>query len=135
MIEHNKQNPFYAHWDKVLDICATLRRDHQRGRRPPPRLPRRRERRGAVRRARRRSASSRKRAWEKDVQVMIEGPGHVPFDQIEMNVKKEMELCHEAPFYVLGPLVTDIAPGYDHITSCHRRDHGRLPPAPRCSAT
>ena len=49
---------------------------------------------------------------------MIEGPGHVPFDQIEMNVKKEMELCHEAPFYVLGPLVTDIAPGYDHITSC-----------------
>src|SRR6202044_532344 len=57
------------------------------------------------------------RAWEKDVQVMIEGPGHVPFDQIEMNVKKEMDLCHEAPFYVLGPLVTDIAPGYDHITS------------------
>src|SRR6202044_3752402 len=58
------------------------------------------------------------KAWERDVQVMIEGPGHVPFDQIEMNVKKEMELCHEAPFYVLGPLVTDIAPGYDHITSC-----------------
>src|SRR5262249_11171669 len=57
------------------------------------------------------------RAWEKDVQVMIEGPGHVPFDQIEMNVKKQMEVCHEAPFYVLGPLVTDIAPGYDHITS------------------
>ena len=56
---------------------------------------------------------------------MIEGPGHVPFDQIEMNVKKEMELCHEAPFYVLGPLVTDIAPGYDHITSCHRRHDGR----------
>jgi phosphomethylpyrimidine synthase len=48
---------------------------------------------------------------------MIEGPGHVPFDQIEMNVKREMEVCHEAPFYVLGPLVTDIAPGYDHITS------------------
>src|SRR4029078_13066213 len=58
-----------------------------------------------------------RRAWEKDVQVMIEGPGHVPFDQIAMNVQKEMELCHEAPFYVLGPLVTDIAPGYDHITS------------------
>lgn len=57
------------------------------------------------------------KAWAKDVQVMIEGPGHVPVDQIEMNVKKEMELCHEAPFYVLGPLVTDIAPGYDHITS------------------
>lgn len=57
------------------------------------------------------------RAWEKDVQVMIEGPGHIPLDQIEMNVRKEQELCHEAPFYVLGPLVTDIAPGYDHITS------------------
>ncbi|MBX7147826.1 phosphomethylpyrimidine synthase ThiC [bacterium] len=57
------------------------------------------------------------KAWEKNVQVMIEGPGHVPADQIEMNVKKQMKLCHEAPFYVLGPLVTDIAPGYDHITS------------------
>ena len=58
-----------------------------------------------------------KKAWEHDVQVMIEGPGHVPMDQIQMNVEKEMELCHEAPFYTLGPLVTDIAPGYDHITS------------------
>jgi phosphomethylpyrimidine synthase len=48
---------------------------------------------------------------------MIEGPGHVPMDQIDMNVRKEMEVCHEAPFYVLGPLVTDVAPGYDHITS------------------
>src|SRR6184192_810837 len=57
------------------------------------------------------------RAWSQDVQVMIEGPGHVPMDQIEMNVRKEMELCSEAPFYVLGPLTTDIAPGYDHITS------------------
>jgi phosphomethylpyrimidine synthase len=57
------------------------------------------------------------RAWEHDVQVMVEGPGHVPLDQIPMNMEKERELCHEAPFYVLGPLVTDIAPGYDHITS------------------
>ncbi len=56
-------------------------------------------------------------AWEEDVQVMIEGPGHVPMDQLEMNVKKQQELCHGAPFYTLGPLVTDIAPGYDHITS------------------
>ena len=56
-------------------------------------------------------------AWEYDVQVMIEGPGHVPMDQIKMQVDKENELCHEAPFYTLGPLVTDIAPGYDHITS------------------
>jgi len=48
---------------------------------------------------------------------MIEGPGHIPMDQIQMQVKKEMEMCHEAPFYTLGPIVTDIAPGYDHITS------------------
>ena len=58
-----------------------------------------------------------RKAWEYDVQVMIEGPGHIPMDQIELQVKKEMELCNEAPFYTLGPLVTDIAPGYDHITS------------------
>ena len=57
------------------------------------------------------------KAWEYDVQVMIEGPGHIPMDQIQMQVEKEVELCHEAPFYTLGPLVTDIAPGYDHITS------------------
>src|SRR5437870_4677395 len=58
-----------------------------------------------------------KKAWEYDVQVMIEGPGHIPMDEIEMQVLKEKELCYEAPFYTLGPLVTDIAPGYDHITS------------------
>jgi phosphomethylpyrimidine synthase len=57
------------------------------------------------------------RAWERDVQVMVEGPGHVPLDQLEMNVRRQQEVCHEAPFYTLGPLVTDIAPGYDHITS------------------
>jgi len=58
------------------------------------------------------------RAWRKGVQVMVEGPGHVPFDQIEYNMKLQRRLCHGAPFYVLGPLVTDIFPGYDHITSC-----------------
>ena len=58
------------------------------------------------------------RAWRKGVQVMVEGPGHVPLDQIEYNMKLERHLCHGAPFYVLGPLVTDIFPGYDHITSC-----------------
>jgi phosphomethylpyrimidine synthase len=58
------------------------------------------------------------RAWKKGVQVMVEGPGHVPFDQIEYNMKLQRRLCHGAPFYVLGPLVTDIFPGYDHITSC-----------------
>ncbi|MGC9998683.1 MAG: phosphomethylpyrimidine synthase, partial [Bryobacteraceae bacterium] len=56
-------------------------------------------------------------AWQYDVQVMIEGPGHIPMDQIQLQVEKEMELCAEAPFYTLGPLVTDFAPGYDHITS------------------
>jgi phosphomethylpyrimidine synthase len=56
-------------------------------------------------------------AWKYDVQVMIEGPGHIPMDQIQMQVEKEMEMCYEAPFYTLGPLVTDFAPGYDHITS------------------
>jgi phosphomethylpyrimidine synthase len=58
-----------------------------------------------------------KKAWEYDCQVMVEGPGHIPLDQIQLQVEKENELCHEAPFYTLGPLVTDIAPGYDHITS------------------
>jgi phosphomethylpyrimidine synthase len=58
-----------------------------------------------------------KKAWERDVQVMIEGPGHVPIDKIKEQVDKEIEWCHGAPFYTLGPLVTDIAPGYDHITS------------------
>ena len=58
-----------------------------------------------------------RRAWEHDVQVMIEGPGHIPMDQIQMQVEKEKEMCYEAPFYTLGPLVTDFAPGFDHITS------------------
>src|SRR5690242_784717 len=58
-----------------------------------------------------------RQAWSKGVQVMVEGPGHIPLDQIPMNMEKERELCDEAPFYVLGPLVTDVAPGYDHITS------------------
>jgi phosphomethylpyrimidine synthase len=58
------------------------------------------------------------RAWRHGVQVMIEGPGHVPFDQIEYNAKLERAICHGAPFYTLGPLVTDMFPGYDHITSC-----------------
>ena len=67
-----------------------------------------------------------KKAWEHDVQVMIEGPGHVPMDKIKEQVDKEVELCDGAPFYTLGPLVTDIAPGYDHITSRDRRGDDRL---------
>jgi phosphomethylpyrimidine synthase len=116
MIENHKQNPYYTHWDKVLEICARYDVTISAGDGLRP---------GCLADASDKAQFAElatlgeltKRAWEKDVQVMIEGPGHVPFDQIEMNVKKEMELCHEAPFYVLGPLVTDIAPGYDHITS------------------
>ena len=67
-----------------------------------------------------------RQAWKSDVQVMIEGPGHVPMDQIKEQVDKEVELCDGAPFYVLGPLVTDIAPGYDHITSRDWRGDDRV---------
>jgi len=116
MIEHHQQNPFYTHWDKVLEICAKYDVTISAGDGLRP---------GCLADASDAAQFAElatlgeltKRAWEKDVQVMIEGPGHVPFDQIQMNVEKEMELCHEAPFYVLGPLVTDFAPGYDHITS------------------
>jgi phosphomethylpyrimidine synthase len=116
MIEHKKQNPFYSHWDKVLDVCARYDVTISAGDGLRP---------GCLADASDAAQFAELRtlgeltaeAWKRDVQVMIEGPGHVPFDQIEMNVKKEMEVCHEAPFYVLGPLVTDIAPGYDHITS------------------
>jgi phosphomethylpyrimidine synthase len=116
MIEHHRQNPFYTHWDKVLEICAKYDVTISAGDGLRP---------GCLHDASDVAQFAElatlgeltRRAWEKDVQVMIEGPGHVPFDQIEMNVKKEMEICGEAPFYVLGPLVTDIAPGYDHITS------------------
>ena len=65
-------------------------------------------------------------AWEHDCQVMIEGPGHVPMHKIKENMDKQLESCGEAPFYTLGPLTTDIAPGYDHITSAHRRGDDRL---------
>jgi phosphomethylpyrimidine synthase len=117
MLEHHKQNPYYTHWDKVLEICKRYDVTISAGDGLRP---------GCLHDASDAAQFAElktlgeltTKAWEKDVQVMIEGPGHVPFDQIEMNVKKEMELCHEAPFYVLGPLVTDIAPGYDHITSC-----------------
>jgi phosphomethylpyrimidine synthase len=117
MIEHGQQNPFYTHWDKVLEVCARYDVTISAGDGLRP---------GCLHDASDAAQFAElttlgeltRRAWEKDVQVMIEGPGHVPFDQIAMNVQKEIEICHEAPFYVLGPLVTDIAPGYDHITSC-----------------
>ncbi len=116
MTEHNKENPFYTAWDEILDICGShdVTISLGDGLRP-----------GCLA-----DASDAAQFAELEtlgelvgscrqagVQVMVEGPGHVPFHQIEMNVRKQQELCSGAPFYVLGPVVTDVAPGYDHITS------------------
>jgi phosphomethylpyrimidine synthase len=116
MAQHRKQNPLYTHFDDVLDILRQYDVTISLGDGLRP---------GSLHDASDRAQFAELetlgqltlRAWERDVQVMIEGPGHVPMDQIEMNVRKAKEICHEAPFYTLGPLVTDIAPGYDHITS------------------
>jgi phosphomethylpyrimidine synthase len=117
MITHNRQNLMYAMWEQICDLM----REHDvtfsigDGLRP-----------GGLADASDAAQLAElvtigeltERAWRKGVQVMVEGPGHVPFDQIEYNMKLQRRLCHGAPFYVLGPLVTDIFPGYDHITSC-----------------
>ena len=116
MLHHEKENPHYTHFDRLLEICRAHDLSLSLGDSLRP---------GSLADASDEAQFAElkvlgeltKRAWEKDVQVMIEGPGHVPMDQIAMNMEKERVLCHEAPFYVLGPLVTDIAPGYDHITS------------------
>lgn len=116
MLHHNRQNPFYEMFDDLCDILA----EHDicfslgDGLRP-----------GAIADATdqaqlaelRTLGELTQRAQEKGCQVMVEGPGHVPFDQIQYNMEIQQEICNGAPFYVLGPLVTDIAPGYDHITS------------------
>jgi phosphomethylpyrimidine synthase len=117
MLVHNQENIMYTRWD---DICTILRQYDVTfsigdGLRP-----------GGLADATDAAQIAEletlgeltERAWRHGVQVMIEGPGHVPFDQIEWNAKIQRTLCHGAPFYVLGPLVTDIFPGYDHITSC-----------------
>jgi phosphomethylpyrimidine synthase len=116
MMHHGRENPLYTHFDRVLEIArrydVTLSLGD--GLRP-----------GSLADATDRAQLAElvtlgeltERAWAQDVQVMIEGPGHIPLHQIEVNVRLEKELCHEAPFYTLGPLVTDVAPGYDHITS------------------
>jgi len=116
MSAHHAQNPFYTRFDRVLEIArrydVTLSLGD--GLRP-----------GSVADANDRAQFAElqvlgeltEKAWAQDVQVMIEGPGHIPLHLIEINVRKEKEICHEAPFYTLGPLVTDVAPGYDHITS------------------
>ena len=117
MIHHNKQNPMYECFD---DICDLMRQYDVSfslgdGLRPGGLAD-------ATDEAQIRElevlGELTERAWAKGVQVMVEGPGHVSFDQIEYNMKLQRTLCHGAPFYVLGPLVTDMFPGYDHITSC-----------------
>jgi phosphomethylpyrimidine synthase len=116
MVHHDKQNPLYEHFDQLLDICrqydVTLSLGD--GLRPGCLADASDEAQFAELKA---LGELVKRCHEAEVQVMVEGPGHVPFDQIAMNMQKERELCFEAPFYILGPIVTDIAPGYDHITS------------------
>ena len=116
MVHHNCENPIYSNFDEILkmakkyDVTLSL----GDGLRP-----------GCLKDATDKAQISELkvlgdltlRAWDEDVQVMIEGPGHIPLDQIEKNVKMQKEICHGAPFYVLGPIVTDVAPGYDHITS------------------
>ena len=110
------ENPFYERFDEILDICQQYDVTLSLGDACRP---------GCIMDATDAPQIEElitlgeltKRAWEKDVQVMIEGPGHMPLNQIAANMEIEKTLCHGAPFYVLGPLVTDIAPGYDHITA------------------
>ncbi|RUM63827.1 MAG: phosphomethylpyrimidine synthase [Sulfurospirillum sp.] len=116
MMHYHKENPFYTAYDDILDICRKYDVSLSLGDSLRP---------GCLYDASDAAQLNELkilgeltlRAWEKDVQVMIEGPGHVPLNQIERNMKLEQEYCHEAPFYILGPLVTDIAAGYDHISS------------------
>lgn len=110
------ENPFFEHYDRVLDIFAKYDVTISLGDACRP---------GSINDSTDASQIEElivlgeltKRAWDRNVQVMIEGPGHMALDEIEANVVLEKRLCHGAPFYVLGPLVTDVAPGYDHITS------------------
>ena len=116
MMHYHKENPFYDAFDDILEICRKYDVSLSLGDSLRP---------GCLADASDEAQLSELkvmgeltlRAWEKDVQVMIEGPGHVPLNQIERNMKIEQEYCHEAPFYILGPLTTDIAAGYDHISS------------------
>lgn len=116
-MELNKQeNPFFEQYDRLLDICEKYDVTLSLGDACRP---------GAIQDSTDPSQIKElmtlgeltKRAWEKNVQVMIEGPGHMALNEIEANMMLEKKLCHGAPFYVLGPIVTDVAPGYDHITS------------------
>ena len=115
-LAHHKENFLYTHFDDICEIMKAYDVSFSLGDGLRP---------GSIADANDEAQFSEletlgeltQRAWEHDVQVMIEGPGHIPIQQIEENVIKEKALCHDAPFYTLGPLTTDIAPGYDHITS------------------
>ncbi len=116
MIGHNQENPFYTHFDELCEIMRAYDVSFSLGDSLRP---------GCIADASDAAQFAElktlgdltRRAWEQGCQVMVEGPGHVPMDQIAMNMEKQAVECSEAPFYVLGPLVTDVAPGYDHITS------------------
>ncbi len=116
MLLHNEENPFYTHFDDLCDIMHEydVTWSLGDGLRPGSLADACDEAQFAELKV---MGQLTHRGRNRNCQVMIEGPGHVPMDQIERNIKLEMELCDEAPFYVLGPIVTDIAPGYDHITS------------------
>jgi phosphomethylpyrimidine synthase len=116
MIGHNQENPFYTHFDELCEIMRAYDVSFSLGDSLRP---------GCIADASDAAQFAElktlgeltRRAWSQGCQVMVEGPGHVPMDQIAMNMEKQAVECSEAPFYVLGPLVTDVAPGYDHITS------------------
>jgi phosphomethylpyrimidine synthase len=115
-LSHHKENFLYTHWDDICDIMAAYDVSFSIGDGLRP---------GSIADANdeaqfgelRTQGELTRRAWDRGVQVMCEGPGHVPMHMIPENMEKQLEWCHEAPFYTLGPLTTDIAPGYDHITS------------------
>ena len=116
MLHNDKENPLYEYYDEILDICAEYDVTISLGDGLRP---------GCLADATDRAQIQEllnlgeltQRAWDKGVQVMVEGPGHMPYNQIAANMQLQKRICHGAPFYVLGPLGTDVAPGYDHITS------------------
>ncbi|MCR5608069.1 MAG: phosphomethylpyrimidine synthase ThiC [Lachnospiraceae bacterium] len=116
MMMTGNENPFYEHYDEVLEILREYDVTISLGDALRPGCIDDSSDAGQISELIELGALT-KRAWEKDVQVMIEGPGHMAMNEIEANMKLEKRICHNAPFYVLGPLVTDIFPGYDHITS------------------
>jgi phosphomethylpyrimidine synthase len=116
MMTHRQQNPLYTHFDDLCDIMREYDVTWSLGDGLRP---------GSIADASDKAQFAElnvlgeltERGWKNGTQVMVEGPGHIPMDQIDMNIKEQIRICKGAPFYVLGPLVTDVAPGYDHITS------------------